>query len=106
VEARAGAAGARTDLDGVCRWYWAGDTVVEAVDDTQWTVDEAALMMVLGPSRSGKTTSLILIGALDAPRRALRLAVRDLTGAFRAERTLKRRYMVSFSLPSFNLFPP
>jgi hypothetical protein len=35
VDARAGAAGTRFDLDGVCRWFGAGDTVVKAVDDVK-----------------------------------------------------------------------
>src|SRR5262249_61667940 len=67
VDARAGATGTRIDLDGVCRWFGAGDPVVKAVDDVNLHVDEAAFVVVLGPSGSGKTTLLNLIGALDAP---------------------------------------
>jgi putative ABC transport system ATP-binding protein len=106
VDARAGAAGTRIDLDGVCRWYGAGDTVVKAVDDVNLHVDEAAFVVVLGPSGSGKTTLLNLIGALDAPTAGtIRLAGRGLTSASRAERTLIRRHTVSFIFQSFNLFP-
>src|SRR5262250_2222530 len=106
VDARAGAAGTRIDLDGVCRWFGAGDTVVKAVDDVNLHVDEAAFVVVLGPSGSGKTTLLNLIGALDAPTAGtIRLAGRDLTTASRAERTLIRRHTVSFVFQSFNLFP-
>jgi len=106
VDARAGAAGTRIDLDGVCRWFGAGDTVVKAVDDVNLHVDEAAFVVVLGPSGSGKTTLLNLIGALDAPTAGtIRLAGRDLTTASRAERTLIRRHTVSFIFQSFNLFP-
>jgi putative ABC transport system ATP-binding protein len=70
VDARAGAEGTRLDLDGVCRWFGMGDTVVQAVDDINLHVDEAAFVVVLGPSGSGKTTLLNLIGALDAPTAA------------------------------------
>jgi len=106
VDARAGAAGTRIDLDGVCRWFGAGDTVVKAVDEVNLHVDEAAFVVVLGPSGSGKTTLLNLIGALDAPTSGtIRLAGRDLTTASRAERTLIRRHTVSFIFQSFNLFP-
>jgi len=106
VDARAGAAGTRIDLDGVCRWFGAGDTVVKAVDDVNLHVDEAAFVVVLGPSGSGKTTLLNLIGALDAPTAGtIRLAGRELTTASRAERTLARRHTVSFIFQSFNLFP-
>jgi putative ABC transport system ATP-binding protein len=106
VDARTGAAGTRIDLDGVCRWYGAGNTVVKAVDDVNLHVDEAAFVVVLGPSGSGKTTLLNLIGALDAPTAGtIRLAGQDLTSASRAERTLIRRHTVSFIFQSFNLFP-
>ena len=92
VDARVGAAGTRIDLDGVCRWFGRGDTVVKAVDDVNLHVDEAAFVVVLGPSGSGKTTLLNLIGVLDAPTAGtIRLAGRDLTTASRAERTLVRR---------------
>lgn len=67
VDARGGAEGTRIDLDGVCRWFGVGDSVVKAVDQINLHVDEAAFVVVLGPSGSGKTTLLNLIGALDAP---------------------------------------
>src|SRR6516162_3031432 len=106
VDARAGAEGTRLDLDGVCRWFGVGDTVVKAVDDINLHVDEAAFVVVLGPSVSGKTTLLNLIGALDAPTAGtIRLAGRDLTTASRAQRTMIRRHTVSFIFQSFNLFP-
>jgi putative ABC transport system ATP-binding protein len=106
VDARAGAAGTRIDLDGVCRWFGAGGTVVKAVDEVNLHVDEAAFVVVLGPSGSGKTTLLNLIGALDAPTAGtIRLNGQDLTAASRAQRTLIRRHTVSFIFQSFNLFP-
>ena len=54
VDARAGAHGTRLDLDGVCRWFGVGDTVVKAVDDINLHVDEAAFVVVLGPSGVGQ----------------------------------------------------
>ena len=106
VDARAGAEGTRIDLDGVCRWYRTGDTVVKAIDQVNLHVDESAFLVVLGPSGSGKTTLLNLIGALDAPSSGtVRLAGHELTTASRAERTRVRRHSVSFIFQSFNLFP-
>jgi putative ABC transport system ATP-binding protein len=106
VDARAGAEGTRLDLDGVCRWFGVGDTVVKAVDDINLHVDEAAFVVVLGPSGSGKTTLLNLIGALDAPTAGtIRLNGQDLTTASRAQRMMIRRHTVSFVFQSFNLFP-
>ena len=106
VDARAGSAGTRIDLDDVCRWYQVGGTVVKAVDQVNLHVDEAAFVVVLGASGSGKTTLLNLVGALDAPTAGtIRLAGQDLTTASRAGRTRIRRQTVSFIFQSFNLFP-
>ena len=106
VDARAGSAGTRIDLDGVCRYFQVGDTVVKALDEVNLHVDESAFVVVLGASGSGKTTLLNLIGALDAPTDGtVRLAGVELTTASRAERTRARRSTVSFIFQSFNLFP-
>ena len=41
VDAREGAEGTRLDLDGVCRWFGVGGTVVKALDDVNLHVDES-----------------------------------------------------------------
>jgi putative ABC transport system ATP-binding protein len=106
VDARAGAAGTRIDLDEVCRHFPVGDTVVKALDQVNLHVDESAFVVVLGASGSGKTTLLNVIGALDAATAGtVRLAGVDLTAASRGERTRIRRRTVSFIFQSFNLFP-
>jgi putative ABC transport system ATP-binding protein len=106
IDARTGAEGTRVDLDDVCRHFTVGSGVVRALDGINLHVDEAAFVVVLGASGSGKTTMLNLIGALDAPTSGtVRLAGTDLTTASRAERTRTRRHTVSFIFQSFNLFP-
>ncbi len=106
VDARAGAEGTRVDLDDVCRYFEVGGGVVRALDGVNLHVDEAAFVVVLGASGSGKTTMLNLIGALDAATSGtVRLAGTELTTASRAERTRIRRHTVSFVFQSFNLFP-
>lgn len=83
----------------------AGGSGVRLLDDVNLQLDEAAFAVVLGPSESGKTTLLNLIGALDAPTAStIRLAGRDQTTASRPERTLIRRHTVSFIFQGFN-FP-
>jgi putative ABC transport system ATP-binding protein len=106
VDARTGSEGRRIDLDDLCRYFKAGETVVQALDQVNLHVDEAAFVVVLGASGSGKTTLLNVIGALDAPTSGTaRLAGVDLTRASRAELTRIRRSTVSFIFQSFNLFP-
>lgn len=106
VDARGGSEGTRVDLDDVCRHFSMGESVVKALDGVNLHVDEAAFVVVLGASSSGKTTLLNLIGALDAPTSGtVRLAGIDLTAASRSRRTENRRTTVSFIFQSFNLFP-
>ena len=66
VDARAGSAGTRIDLDDVCRWFQVGSTVVKAVDQVNLHVDETAFVVVLGASGSGKTTLLMRKAQEDA----------------------------------------
>ena len=106
VDARAGHAGTRIDLDGVTKRYRIGEVDVVALDDINLHVDEAAFVVILGPSGCGKTTLLNMIGALDSPTTgSVRIGGVDLTGAGAAARAALRRRTVSFIFQSFNLFP-
>ena len=97
VDARVGHAGTRIDLDEVGRTYRIGNTTVTALDDVNLHVDEAAFTVVLGPSESGQTTLLDVIGALDRPTAgSVRVAGIDLTNASANERAAVRRTGVSF----------
>ncbi len=106
VDARAGHAGTRIDLDDVSRRYRIGEVEVTAIEGINLHVDEAAFVVILGPSGCGKTTLLNMIGALDAPTSgSVRVAGMDVTGASQAERAALRRRTVSFIFQTFNLFP-
>ncbi len=47
--------------------YQAGDLVVNALKDINFTLPRGAFTAFVGPSGSGKTTLLNLIGCLDRP---------------------------------------
>lgn len=49
------------------RSFKAGDTVVTAVSDVNFTVREGEFASIIGKSGSGKSTLLSLLGALDKP---------------------------------------
>ncbi len=54
-------------LEGVSRIYDMGGERIHALDDFSLTVDEGAIVLLVGPSGSGKMTLLNVISALDAP---------------------------------------
>jgi putative ABC transport system ATP-binding protein len=106
VAAGAGRAPELVRLEGVCRHYGAGGTVVRALDSVDLVVSAGELVVVLGPSGSGKTTLLNLIGALDTPTAGrIVVAGHELAGASRARLFRLRRETVGFVFQTFNLFP-
>ena len=72
----------RVDLDGVAKRYRVGDITVTVFEGVDLPVDETSFVVIVGPSRSGKTTLLNLIGALDVPTEGrVRIKGNDITRA-------------------------
>lgn len=46
--------------------YGEGETLVNALDDVNISLDEGKVYVILGPSGSGKSTLLNMIGGLDS----------------------------------------
>jgi putative ABC transport system ATP-binding protein len=93
-------------LSGVGRRYRVGSDEVVALADVSLRVDAEDFVVVLGPSRSGKTTLLNIVGALDsATEGRVVVAGEDITRASRKELFAFRRHGVSFVFQTFNLFP-
>jgi putative ABC transport system ATP-binding protein len=51
----------------LCRQFQIDDVIVEAVKNIDFTVEEGEFISICGPSGTGKTTFLNLMGALDKP---------------------------------------
>jgi len=93
-------------LEGVSRRYELGGTTVTALETVNLEVRDGEFVVVLGPSGSGQTTLINLIGALDtATSGSISVARVDITDAKRSELYDFRRRSVSFVFQSFNIFP-
>jgi len=93
-------------LDGAEKTYTMGAITVPALKPTTFTVRRDELLIVLGPSVSGKTTLLNLIGGIDTPTAGhLFYRGQDLAHMADAELTDYRRYSVGFVFQFFNLVP-
>ena len=55
------------EVDNLCKNYGKGSTLVKAIDNVSFTVDEGDFVAIVGSSGSGKSTLLHILGAVDEP---------------------------------------
>lgn len=91
-------------LEDVVKTHHRGRTDVPALRGVSCEIADGTFTFIVGPSGSGKSSLLYLIGALDEPT-AGRIYVRDrlISGLSARERDEYRRTEVGFIFQSFNL---
>lgn len=91
------------DLDGVSKAY-AGDVV--AVDTVSLTINRGELVAIVGPSGSGKSSMLHLIGTLDRPSSGrVRIDGYDLAELSDRQLSALRARTIGFVFQQFHLAP-
>ena len=98
-----GGKGARIHVEGLMKRYAAGDAAVVALDDVTLSVEPGSMVAITGPSASGKSTLLHLVGAMELAD-AGRIVVGDheVTSLSRREQTAYRR-RIGFVFQRFHL---
>lgn len=93
-------------LTNVKKEYILGKTVVPAVNDVSFTLEQGDFVSIVGPSGSGKTTILNMIGCIDIPTSGV-LEVNGLDISTLNDKSLTelRRDILGFIFQSFNLLP-
>ncbi len=90
----------------VTKNYIVGGVTVEAVRGIDLAIQPGELMAIIGPSGSGKSSLLSLLGAIDSPTSGTVLIDGfDLAGLTDDERTKLRRRRIGFVFQAFNLMP-
>lgn len=98
--------GALIELRNVGKFYRKGQEVVRALDGIELRVAEKGMVAVVGPSGSGKSSLLHIIGAMDRPTAGeVIVAGQSLAALSEAGLTAFRRKTVGFVFQSFNLIP-
>ncbi len=88
------------------REFVTGDSVVTAVDDVSFELDDGVFAAIVGPSGSGKSTLLSVLGTLDVPTSgSVVIGGHDITTLGQDELTEFRRDSVGFVFQSYNLIP-
>ncbi|MFZ3041139.1 MAG: ATP-binding cassette domain-containing protein [Thiobacillus sp.] len=91
---------------GLTKVYRMGEVEVHALRGIDLTLYQGELVVLPGPSGSGKSALLNILGGLDAPSGGeVRYLDRTLTGASESELTDFRREHVGFVFHVYNLIP-
>jgi ABC-type lipoprotein export system ATPase subunit len=94
------------ELRNVGKLYRKGREVVKALDGIELKVAEQGMTAVVGPSGSGKSSLLHIIGAMDRPTAGEAIVAGQSLGALpEAGLAAFRRKTVGFVFQSFNLIP-
>ncbi len=90
----------------VVKTYWKGREAIHALDGVDLDVAERGMIAVVGPSGSGKSSLLHVIGAMDRPTSGEVIVAGHILGALpEHELSRFRRQTVGFVFQSFNLIP-
>lgn len=94
------------DVVGVSKDYSLGKTVIHAIRDVSFSINEGDFLSFVGPSGCGKTTILNMLGCIDQPTRGTVLLegvdVKSLSDDQEADTRLDK---IGFIFQSFNLVP-
>jgi ABC-type lipoprotein export system ATPase subunit len=94
------------ELRGVSKVYKRGDQVVKALDGIDLSLPERGMAAIVGPSGSGKSSLLHLMGAMDRPSEGEVFVAGQLLNTLpESGLTAFRRDTVGFVFQSFNLIP-
>lgn len=92
------------EVSQVTKTYRRGSTEVRALRGVSCRIEGGAMTFIVGPSGSGKSSLLYLLGALDAPTSGdISVQGRPLSKFSRHERDRYRRDDVGFVFQNFNL---
>ena len=94
------------ELRAASKIYQRGDQVVKALDSIDLALPARGMAAIVGPSGSGKSSLLHLMGAMDRPSEGeVRIAGQLLNTLPESGLTAFRRNTVGFVFQSFNLIP-
>ncbi len=93
-------------VEDVTKVYRIGKISVNALRGVNMEIDKGEVVAIMGPSGSGKSSLLNLIGTLDQPTEGkVYVDGTDISEASERERTQLRRHKIGFIFQFYNLIP-
>jgi macrolide transport system ATP-binding/permease protein len=94
------------ELTGVWRTYHVGGEDVHALQDVSLTIDEGDFVAIVGPSGSGKSSLMYLLGLLDRPTRgSYRLGGQEVVELSDRALSRLRNREIGYVFQAYNLLP-
>lgn len=94
------------EVKNLSKIYGKGDTLVKAVDDVSFTVEQGEFVAIIGPSGSGKSTLLHIIGGVDTPTTGnVIIDGTDITRLKESPLSIFRRRQIGLVYQFYNLIP-
>jgi putative ABC transport system ATP-binding protein len=94
------------EMHQVSKVYGQGAAQVHALDRVTLSVDEGAMVAVMGPSGSGKSTLLTIAGSLEEPTEGeVRVRGADLSAMSANDKARLRRRTIGYVFQDYNLLP-
>lgn len=94
------------EVKNLSKIYGKGDTLVKAVDDVSFTVEQGEFVAIIGPSGSGKSTLLHIIGGVDTPTTGnVIIDGTDITKLKESPLSIFRRRQIGLVYQFYNLIP-
>ena len=84
--------------------YKTGEITIKALDNTNFEIEKGQLVVIVGPSGAGKTTTLNILGGMDSITRGLvKIAGKNISNYNKKQLTEYRRNDIGFVFQFYNL---